>query len=92
MVKNLYQISDDCKSLREEIHRTVKARKKKLDAADVSMWADKTLRLQSDLAKKADEILERLVRLEDEVRQKVRPEMLRKARKVKTKKAKKRRR
>ena len=79
MVKNLYQIADDAKELRDEIHKTIDVKgRKKTDSGEISIWASKSLELLGDLAKKADEIMERLVRLEDEVRKDARPELLRK--------------
>lgn len=79
MVKNLYQIADDARQLKDEIHKTIDAKgRKKTDSGEISAWVSKTSELLTDLAKKADEIMERLVRLEDEVRQGSRPEMLRK--------------
>jgi hypothetical protein len=83
MVKSLYQIADDCKDLRDEIHKTVKIKRSKTTQGEIASWVDNVLKLQADLAKKVDEVLERLVRLEDEVRKGMRPEMLRKARKAK---------
>ena len=77
MVKNLYQISEGSNDLRDEIHRTVKLKKRKVGVGEISAWVDKTLQMQADLAKKVDELVERLVRLEDEIRKGGRPEMLR---------------
>lgn len=78
MVRNVYDIVDEANDLREKIHKSVKLKKGKVGAAEISGWADKTLSLEADLAKKLDELYERFVRLEDEVRKKRRPEMLRK--------------
>jgi len=75
MVKSLYQIADESKDLRDEIHKTIKINRNKTTPGEISAWVDRTLQLQSDLAKKADELAERLVRLEDEIRKGFRPEM-----------------
>jgi hypothetical protein len=69
MVKNVYEIIDDANNLRDKIHKSVKI-KKEVRYGEIAGWADKTLQLQADLAKKVDELFERFVRLEDEVRKK----------------------
>jgi hypothetical protein len=79
MVKNVYEIVDDTNDLRERIHKSIKTKRNKLRIGEVAGWHDKSLALQADLAKKLDELYERFVRLEDEVRKgRFRPEMLRK--------------
>lgn len=69
MVKKLFEIIDDANDLREKIHKSVKT-KKEVRYGEIAGWADKSLQLQADLAKKLDELFERFVRLEDEVRKK----------------------
>ena len=77
MVRNVYDIVDEANDLKEKIHKSVKLKKGKVSTAEISGWAGETLSLQADLAKKLDELYERFVRLEDEVRKGRRPEMLR---------------
>ena len=76
MVKDLHEIEDESKSLKDEVHKTIKTnRNAKTTPGEVANWVIRTLELQADLAKKTDEIVERLVRLEDEVRKtRFRPE------------------
>ena len=69
MVKKLFEIIDDANDLREKIHKSVKT-KKEVRYGEIAGWDDKILQLQADLAKKLDELFERFVRLEDEVRRK----------------------
>jgi hypothetical protein len=76
MVKDLHEIEDASKSLKDEVHKTIETNKNaKTTPGEVANWVTRTLELQADLAKKTDEIVERLVRLEDEVRKtRFRPE------------------
>jgi hypothetical protein len=74
MVKETFQIGDEAKELREKIHKSVEIKKRKIGAGEISGWLDKTLELEENLSKKLDELVERFVRLEDEVRKGKRPE------------------
>jgi hypothetical protein len=76
MVKDLHEIADASKSLKDEVHKTIETNKNaKTTPGEIANWVTRTLELQADLAKKTDEIVERLVRLEDEVRKtRFRPE------------------
>jgi len=69
MVRKLFEIIDEANDLRERIHRSVKT-KREIMSGEILGWDDRMLQLQADLAKKVDELFERLVRLEDEVRKK----------------------
>jgi|GEM_PF-2148271 predicted transcriptional regulator len=82
MVKNIYEIVDEAKDLRESVHETWKV-KKEIKPSEIAGWVEKTLVLQENLAMKVDEIMERLVRIEDEVRRKIRPEQIPKIKKKK---------
>ncbi|MCX6774605.1 MAG: hypothetical protein NTY99_00765 [DPANN group archaeon] len=76
MVKDLHEIEDESKSLKDEVDKTLKVnRNAKTTPGEIANWVTRTLELQADLAKKTDELVERLVRLEDEVRKsRFRPE------------------
>jgi len=69
MVRKLFEIIDEANDLRDRIHKSVKT-KKEVRYGEIAGWDDKSLQLLSDLAKKVDELFERFVRLEDEVRKK----------------------
>ncbi|MEM2954448.1 MAG: hypothetical protein QW625_00645 [Candidatus Nanoarchaeia archaeon] len=87
MVKHTYEIIDYAKELKEKIHANFDE-KKEVKWSEIINWIENTLDLQIDLAEKINEVLERLVRLEDEVRKKYRPEEIPKIKKriVKAKK------
>ena len=68
MVKFTYQIGDEAKDMREKIHTAITTNKGKINPGEISGWVDKALELDENLSKKLDELFERLVRLEDEVR------------------------
>jgi hypothetical protein len=70
MVKHVFEIIDDANELRQKIHKGIDIKVGKIERGEIAGWNDKSLQLLSDLAKKVDEIYERLVRLEDEVRKK----------------------
>ncbi|MGB9675398.1 MAG: hypothetical protein ACP5IJ_00785 [Candidatus Nanoarchaeia archaeon] len=84
MVRHIFEIADEAKELKEAIHETWKT-KKEIRPAEIAGWAEKILELEKDLALKLDEVVERLVRIEDEVRKKIRPEQIPKP-KIKRKK------
>lgn len=75
MVRKVFEIIDGANNLRDRIHKSAEI-KKETKAGELVGWADESAQLLSDLAKKVDELFERLVRLEDEVRKRTRPEML----------------
>ncbi|MEM2874236.1 MAG: hypothetical protein QW063_02215 [Candidatus Nanoarchaeia archaeon] len=79
MVKNIYDIIDEAKEHKIAIHEAAKTKKDRISIGEIAGWNEKILQLQIDTAEKLNEFVERLVRLEDEVRKKVRPEMPRKA-------------
>ncbi|MEM4714411.1 MAG: hypothetical protein QXQ79_02635 [Candidatus Nanoarchaeia archaeon] len=87
MVKHTYEIIDYAKELKEKIHANFDE-KKEVKWSEIINWIENALDLQIDLAEKINEVLERLVRLEDEVRKKYRPEEIPKIKKrvVKAKK------
>ena len=73
-LEHIYRIGDEAKELRKRLHRTLELNEK-ITANHLISVLDVVCELHELTAKKLDEIIERLVRLEDEVRRKPRPEM-----------------
>jgi len=65
-MEQVFKILDEAKETREKIRAAFQAGD--LNPQLLASWVDKSLELDEAEAKKLDELFERLVRLEDEVR------------------------
>ena len=66
-----YRIADEAKEFRKKLHKALE-QKQKLDAGHIIPVLDTLFELHEITGKKLDEMMERLVDLEDEVRKKPR--------------------
>ena len=65
-MKHVFEILDEAKEMRNKIREAFQAGD--LNPQLLASWIDKSLELDEAEAKKLDELFERLVRLEDEIR------------------------
>ncbi len=66
-MEHVFEILDQAKDLREKIRQTFK-KGAEMNHPLIASWIDKSLELDEVVANKLDELFERLVRLEDEIR------------------------
>ncbi|MEM4248582.1 MAG: hypothetical protein QXH80_04890, partial [Candidatus Nanoarchaeia archaeon] len=77
-----YRITDEAKEFRKKLHKALE-QKQKLNAGHLIPILDALFELHEITGKKLDEIMERLVRLEDEIRKKPRPHSIARPKKKK---------
>jgi len=73
-IEHIYQIGDEARALKKKIHRHLE-QKEKIDSGHLLSILRDMCELHEATAAKMDEIVERLVRFEDEMRKGIRPEM-----------------
>jgi len=77
-----YRIADEAKEFRKKLHKALE-QKQNLSAGHIIPVLDALFELHEITGKKLDEMMERLVRLEDEVRKKPRPRAFSRAKRKK---------
>jgi len=73
-IEHIYQIGDEARTLKNKLHRHLE-QKEKINSGRLLFILTKLCELHEATAMKLDEVVERLVRFEDEVRKGARPEM-----------------
>ncbi len=73
-IEHIYQIGDEARALKKKLHRHLE-QKEKINSGRLLSILTELCELHEATAMKLDEVVERLVRFEDEMRRGRRPEM-----------------